>query len=305
MRRKQKGLNINQVFYLIREGFRNTWHNRLMALASVGVLVCCLLLTGFSYLLYINVEKMFQNAYEQNVVAVYLDTRLTDAQVEKVGETLRSIDNIDKMRFLSKEEFLAQYGGALEEDVLSSFEGDNNPLPDTYIITMKDLALFEETLDRIESVAGVDEASYDADTAAILTRVRSVTLALGSGIIVMLLAVSLFIIVNTIKLTVHNRRKEIYIMKWVGATDSYVRFPFVVEGLLVGFLSGVVGYGLIALLYQGIMDNLTFDNPLLQLVSFDSQWFILLIGFLIGGMLVGVCGSVISMNKYLKQEGDL
>ena len=187
MRRKQKGLNVNQVFYLIREGFRNTWHNRLMALASVGVLVCCLVLTGFSYLLYVNVEKMFQNAYEQNVVAVYLDTHLTDLQVEKVGETLRGIDNIDKMRFLSKEEFLAQYGGALEEDVLSSFEGDNNPLPDTYIITMKDLALFEETLHRIESVAGVDEASYDADTAAILTRVRSVTLALGSGIIVMLL----------------------------------------------------------------------------------------------------------------------
>lgn len=305
MRRKQRGLNTNQVFYLIREGFRNTWQNRLMALASVGVLVCCLLLTGFSYLLYVNVEKMFQNAYEQNVVAVYLDTHLTDAQVEKVGEHLREIDNIDKMRFLSKEEFLAQYGGALEEDVLSSFEGDNNPLPDTYIITMKDLALFEDTLDRIEAVAGVEEASYDADTAAILTRVRSVTLALGSGIIVMLLAVSLFIIVNTIKLTVHNRREEIYIMKWVGATDSYVRFPFVVEGLLVGLVSGVVGYGLIALLYQAIMDNLSFDNPLLQPVSFDSQWLPLLFGFLVGGMLVGVCGSVISMNKYLKREGDV
>lgn len=305
MRRKQRGLNTNQVFYLIREGLRNTWQNRLMALASVGVLVCCLLLTGFSYLLYVNVEKMFQNAYEQNVVAVYLDTHLTDAQVEKVGEHLREIDNIDKMRFLSKEEFLAQYGGALEEDVLSSFEGDNNPLPDTYIITMKDLALFEDTLDRIEAVAGVEEASYDADTAAILTRVRSVTLALGSGIIVMLLAVSLFIIVNTIKLTVHNRREEIYIMKWVGATDSYVRFPFVVEGLLVGLVSGVVGYGLIALLYQAIMDNLSFDNPLLQPVSFDSQWLPLLFGFLVGGMLVGVCGSVISMNKYLKREGDV
>lgn len=305
MRRKQRGLNANQVFYLIHEGFRNTWQNRLMALASVGVLVCCLLLTGFSYLLYVNVEKMFQNAYEQNVVAVYLDTHLTDAQVEKVGEHLREIDNIDKMRFLSKEEFLAQYGGALEEDVLSSFEGDNNPLPDTYIITMKDLALFEDTLDRIETVAGVEEASYDADTAAILTRVRSVTLALGGGIIVMLLAVSLFIIVNTIKLTVHNRREEIYIMKWVGATDSYVRFPFVVEGLLVGLVSGVVGYGLIALLYQAIVDNLSFDNPLLQPVSFDSQWLPLLFGFLVGGMLVGVCGSVISMNKYLKREGDV
>lgn len=304
MRRRQKPMTIGQAFYLVREGFRNTWQNRLMALASVGVLVCCLMLTGFSYLLYVNVEQMFQNAYEQNVVAVYLDTDLTDAQVEQVGVSLSRIDNIDKMRFLSKEEFLAQYGGALEEDVLSSFEGDNNPLPDTYIITMKDLALFSDTLDRIEAVAGVEEASYDADTAAVLTRVRSVALALGSGVIVMLLLVSLFIIVNTIKLTVHNRREEIFIMKSVGATDSYVRFPFVVEGLLVGLISGVVGYGLISLLYETIMDSLSFDNPLLKLVSFDTQWLTLLIGFLVGGMLVGVCGSIISMSKYLKREGS-
>ena len=297
-------MKLHQFFHLTREGFRNTWQNRLMALASVGVLVCCLLLTGFSYLMYVNVEKMFQNAYEQNVVAVYLDTDLNDAQVEKVGETLRKIDNIDTMRFLSKEEFLAQYGGALEDEVLSSFEGDNNPLPDTYIITMKDLALFKDTLHRIESVAGVEEASYDADTAETLTRVRSVALALGGGIIVMLLAVSLFIIVNTIKLTVHNRREEIFIMKSVGATDGYVRFPFVVEGLLVGVVSGAVGFGLIALLYQTILDNLSFDNPLLQLVPFHDQWVPLLVGFLVGGMLVGMCGSVISMNKYLKQEGS-
>lgn len=298
-------MKLHQVFYLIREGFRNTWHNRLMALASVCVLVCCLMLTGFSYLIYANVEQMFQNAYEQNVVAVYLDTDLTDAQAASVGDTLRGIDNVDKIRFLSKEEFLAQYGEALTSDVMNSFEGENNPLPDTYIITMKDLALFEDTLTRIEDIAGVDEASYDADTAAVLTRVRSVALALGSGVIVVLLAVSLFIIVNTIKLTVHNRRLEIYIMKSVGATDSYVRFPFVVEGLLLGLVSGGVGYGLIALLYQAIMGNLVFDNPLLRLVSFDTLWLPLLIGFLVGGMLVGVCGSAISMSKYLKHEGNI
>ena len=295
----------HQILYLIREGFRNTWQNRLMALASVGVLVCCLMLTGFSYLIYVNVEQMFQNAYEQNVVAVYLDTDLTDAQVTQVGNTLRGIDNIKDIDFLSKEEFLAQYGGALDEDILTSFEGDNNPMPDTYIITMHDLALFRDTLNRIESIAGVEEASYDAGTAEVLTRVRSVALALGSGIIVVLLVVSLFIIVNTIKLTVHNRREEIYIMKSVGATDSYVRFPFVVEGLILGLVSGTVGYGLIALVYQSIMDNLTFDNPLLQLVPFGDQWSVLLFGFLVGGMLVGVCGSAISMSKYLKQEGSL
>lgn len=298
-------MRLSQIFFLIREGFRNTWQNRLMALASVSVLVCCLMLTGFSYIIYANVEQMFQNAYNENVMAVYLDTDLNDTQVAAVGKQLRGIDNVNEIEFLSKEDFLANYGEALSSDVMDSFSGENNPLPDTYIITMKDLALFEDTLTRIEDVDGVDEVSYDAGTAAVLTRVRNVALALGSGVIVVLLVVSLFIIVNTIKLTVHNRRLEIYIMKSVGATDSYVRFPFVVEGLLLGVISGGVSYGLTAVLYQAIVGNLTFDNPLLAPVSFDSLQLVLLIGFLAGGMLVGVCGSAISMNKYLKHEGNM
>ena len=297
-------MKLRQIFYLIREGLRNTWQNRLMALASVGVLICCLMLTGFAYLIYVNVEQMFQNAYEQNVVAVYLDTSLSDYQVERVGQKLESMENVDDIRFLSKEEFLAQYGDALTDDTMESFEGENNPLPDTYIISMKDLAKFRETIEEIENIWGVDEASYDADTAEVLSRVRNVVLAIGGGIIGVLLIVSLFIIVNTIKLTVHNRRLEIYIMKSVGATDGYVRFPFVVEGLLLGVIAGGVGYGLISVLYQALLNNLTFDNPLLKLVPFSNQWLPLLIGFLAGGMLVGVCGSVISMSKYLKQEGS-
>ena len=298
-------MKLNQIFHLTREGLRNTWQNRLMALASVAVLVCCLLLTGFSYLIYVNVEQMFQNAYEQNVVAVYLDIDLTDTMVDRVGEKLRNMPNVDQVRFLSKEEFLAQYGDVLTEDIMESFEGDNNPLPDTYIVSMKDLAQFRETISEIEAIRGVDEVSYDADTAAVLARVRRVVLAIGGGIIGVLLVVSLFIIVNTIKLTVHNRRLEIYIMKSVGATDGYVRFPFVVEGLLLGLVAGWVAFGLVAVLYPALINNLTFDNPLLKLVPFASQWMPLLVGFLASGMLVGVCGSVISMSKYLKQEGSM
>jgi cell division transport system permease protein len=298
-------MKLRQFFHLTREGFRNTWQNRLMALASVGVLVCCLMLTGFAYLIYVNVEQMFQNAYEQNVVAIYLDAGLADSQVKQVGRRLENMSNIDEVRFLSKEEFLAQYGDALLDETMDSFMGENNPLPDTYIVSMKDLGLFRQTLREIQAIHGVEEASYDANTAETLSRVRGVALAVGGGIIVVLLIVSLFIIVNTIKLTVHNRRLEIYIMKSVGATDGYVRFPFVVEGLLLGVFAGGLGYLLMGVLYQAILDNLTFDNPLLKLVPFSEQWFTLLIGFLIGGMLVGVCGSAISMRKYLRQEGSM
>ncbi len=298
-------MKIRQFFYLIREGLRNTWQNRLMALASVGVLVCCLMLTGFAYLIYVNVEQMFHHAIEQNVVAVFLDRDMTDAQVEKVGITLKSMSNVDKVKLITKEEYLKKYADNLTEGIVESYQGDKNPMPNTYIVSMKDLELFQDTLDEIQKIRGVEEASYDAGVAETLSHIRSVVLAIGGGIIGVLLVVSLFIIVNTIKLTVYNRRLEIYIMKSVGATDGFVRFPFVVEGLLLGVAAGGVGYGLMYLLYQAIVDNMVIKNQFFSLVPFERQWLPLLVGFLAGGMLVGVCGSAISISKYLKQEGSM
>lgn len=298
-------MKMHEIRYLMREGCRNTWQNRLMALASVGVLICCLLLTGFSYLLFVNVNQMFQNAYEQNVVAVYLNADQNEEDVLRISRLLEGMDNVASVDYLSKEDFLSQYGDALADNTMESFEGENNPLPDTFIVSLKDLALFETTLQKISAIDGVEEASYDAKTAETLTKVRRVTLAVGGIVIIVLLAVSLFIIVNTIKLTVYSRRLEIYIMKSVGATDSFVRFPFVVEGVLMGAFAGMVGFGLIALLYNVLVKNFSFDNPLLTLVPFSQEWLPLLLGFLLGGIAVGVCGSVISMSKYLKQEGGL
>lgn len=298
-------MKLRQIFYLIREGLRNTWQNRLMALASVGVLICCLMLTGFAYLIYVNVEQMFHHAIEQNVVAVFLDKDLTDAQVEKVGITLNSMSNVDKVKLITKEEYLAKYAENLTEGIVESYQGEKNPMPNTYIVSMKDLELFQNTLDEIQKIRGVEEASYDAGVAETLSQIRGVVLAIGGGIIGVLLVVSLFIIVNTIKLTVYNRRLEIYIMKSVGATDGFVRFPFVVEGLLLGVAAGGTGYGLMYLLYQAIVDNVVIKNQLFSLVPFERQWLPLLVGFMAGGMLVGVSGSAISISKYLKQEGSM
>ena len=294
-------MKLRQFFHLIREGLRNTWQNRVMASASVGVLICCLMLTGFAYLMYVNVEAVFYYAVDQNTVAVFLEEDLTDAEVEKVGVRLESLKNVNVKEFISKEAFMDRFGDDLTEGIVDSYQGDKNPMPNAYMITMKDLDLFRQTLKEVQSIPGVEEASYDAGVASTLSQVRKVVLAIGGGIIGVLLVVSLFIIVNTIKLTVYNRRLEIYIMKSVGATDGYVRFPFVVEGLLLGVVAGGIGYGLISLLYRALANNLT----TFKLVPFGQQWLPLLVCFMAGGMLVGVCGSAISIRKYLKQEGSM
>lgn len=294
-------MKLHVLQYLFKEGCRNTWQNRLMALASAGVLICCLLLTGFSYLVFTNVDRISQSAYEQNVIAVYLKSECTAEDANEAGRTIRSLPNVEKADFISKEELLQKYA----DDVVELYSGDTNPLPDTFIVSMKDLTQFDQTLIDIQNVDGVEEVSYDAGTAEVLTRFRRIVLVFGGSVIVLLLAVSLFIIVNTIKLTVHNRRLEIYIMKSVGATDGFVRFPFVVEGVLVGFAAAVVGYALTGLLYNTMVNNIDFGNPMLELIPFSQVWGPLLVSFLVGGVLVGIIGSMISMGKYLRHEGGL
>ena len=296
-------MRMHDVRYLTKEGFRNTWQNRFMALASISVLVCCLLLTGFAYLCFVNIDHLFRTAYKQNVVAVYLDTSLTDEAAERFGEDLRAMDNVADVEFVSKEDMLARFEDEMDKTAFESLK-ENNPLQDTYIVSFKDLEKFDASLEAIKAMPGAEDVTYDGGIAQTLTRVRGVVLGVGGVIIVALLIVSLFIISNTIKLTVYSRRLEIYIMKSVGATDGFVRFPFVVEGVILGVVAGLLGYNLLYLLYSQLVYNFS-TGVLWSLVPFGELWLPLLFGFLGGGILVGVGGSAISMSRYLKQEGSL
>ncbi len=294
----------HDVRYLVGEGLRNTWQNRFMALASIGVLISCLFLTGFSYLAFVNIDHLFQTVYEQNVVAVYLDADADDAVVQQVKDGLQTMPNIASVAFISKEEMLERYKNDLPPETYESLQGEDNPLQDAYIVSLADLEQFDTTLRSVKELDGVESVSYDGDLAATLTRVRRMVLGIGGAIIIVLLAVSLFIIANTIKLTVYNRRLEIYIMKSVGATDGFIRFPFVIEGIILGLTAGGIGYGLMYLLYSRLAQNFHF-GVLLSLLPFSAVWDVLLAGFLVGGTMVGMCGSIISTTRYLKREGGM
>ncbi len=291
--------------YLIREGFRNLWQNRFMAAASIGVLVSCLLLTGGAYLAFVNIDNMFDWVYEQNVVVAFVDDAVAESDVAALEGKLEGINNVVGVDFLSKEDTLLRMQESLPPALFESLKGENNPLQHSYIITFGDLSKFDSTLQQVEGMEGIASVSYSGDLAATLTRVRQVILTVGGWIIAVLLLVSLFIISNTIKLTVYSRRLEIYIMKSVGATDAFIRFPFAVEGMVMGLLSGGLAYGIMYYLYNKLAASVSF-GPMLGLVSFSRGylWLILLVGFLVAGLLTGVLGSVISMSRYLKTEGS-
>lgn len=293
----------NSFQYLMREGFRSIWQNRFMAAASIGVLVSCLLMTGAAYLTFVNIDNIFNWVYEQNVVVAFVDDTYTDEQARALEGSIEEIHNVAGADFLSRAESLQKLEDSLPESLFESLQGENNPLQDSYVVTFRDLAQFDATLMQLEALDGVDTVSYSGDLAATLTRLRQVVLTIGGWIIVVLLLVSLFIISNTIKLTVYSRRLEIYIMKSVGATNAFIRFPFAVEGMVLGLLSGGIAYGVLYYIYTKMAENFTF-GPMLGLVSFSHVWLVLLVGFLAAGFLTGVLGSVISMSKYLKHEGS-
>lgn len=297
-------MKLSSLRYLIREGFRNIWQNRFMAIASVAVLVVCLLLTGCAYLVLENVRNAFDWVYGQNVVVAFAQTDLDEQEVQAVGVAIENIDNVKDVTFLSKEDSLKKYGDALPEATYESLQGENNPLSDSFIITFTDLAQFNETVAAIEAVVGVEETSYDGNIAETLTTVRKVALSIGMWVVILLLCVSLFIIANTIKLTVYNRRLEIYIMRSVGATGAFIRIPFIVEGMVLGFASALLSYGIIWFLYDKLLGFFPMSASLFTLVPFGKVWHIALIGFVVIGTLTGMLGSLISTGKYLHKEGS-
>ncbi len=290
--------------YLTREGLRNVWQNRFMSVASVAVLAACLLLTGLSYLALANVERAFKWVYGQNMVVVFARTDCTDEQITAMGDALKALENVEKTEFLSKEETLEKYKDSLPEETYASLQGEDNPMPDAYLVTFRDLESFDETVAQIKAIDGVDDASYDGNIAATLRTVRRIALEVGLGVVVLLLVVSLFIIANTIKLTVYNRRLEIYIMRSVGATGAFIRVPFMVEGMTLGILSGGVAFFLVWLLYVKLLGLLPQTTALFSLVPFKEVWSVLIVGFLVIGMLTGMLGSAIATGKYLHKEGS-
>ena len=275
-----------------------------MSVASVAVLAACLLLTGLSYLALANVERAFKWVYGQNMVVVFAKTDCTDEQITAMGDALKAIDNVEKTEFLSKEETLEKYKDSLPQETYEGLQGDDNPMPDAYIVTFRDLENFDETVAQIKAIDGVDDASYDGNIAATLRTVRRIALEVGLGVVALLLIVSLFIIANTIKLTVYNRRLEIYIMRSVGATGAFIRIPFMVEGMTLGILSGGVAFFLVWLLYVKLLGLLPQTTALFSLVPFKEVWGVLLLGFVVIGMLTGMLGSAIATGKYLHKEGS-
>lgn len=336
-------MKIQSVKYLTREGFRNVWVNRLMSIASIGVLVACMVLIGMALLITKNVDKTMQTLEQQNVVMVYFndknsviygenavepttsDATASDGAVTEtndipesaylvhneqealaVCENLKKIANVSSVEFISSDEALKRAKETVLEGQAAAFEileeENGNPMSHGAKITLQSMENFDATISAISATAGVDSVVSHGDLAKKISGIKSAINLICFWIIGILGIISLVIVSNTIRVTMYNRKLEISIMKAVGATDSFVRLPFIIEGMLLGVISALISEGLIYFCYRVAGETMreTFNT----LIPFSQEALLLLGIFLAIGIFAGAIGSAFMISKYLKKEGS-
>ena len=298
-------MKFNIIGYLIGEGFRNTFKNKKSTLSAMLVMCISMLIFGLFFVLGENINHIMGTVEDAQAIQVFIQDGTKDSEIDTLGEQIKEINGVDdsRVQFLSKEEgfekYVEKYG-----DKAYLLEPYKDVVPDSYIINFTDLTLAKEVEDAILGLDNVKKITSANETVqklvSITNGIRIVTFAILTGLVIG----AIFIISNTIKLTVYARRKEISIMKYVGATNSFIRWPFIVEGMLIGILSAAIsillvggGYKVIAtqLLGASVVQNLG-----ITLVSFADMFNMLIIVYLALGIGIGVLGSAISMRKYLE-----
>lgn len=289
--------------YLFREGIKNIWTNRMMSIASVIVLVSCLILTGTAALFSVNISETVKKTGEGNVTRVFLEESVIDGQVIYIEEEIKRIPNVEKTQFISKDEAIKSYQNSMREDIFNQLIGEGNPLPHAIDVTMTDLSLYDQTIENILKVEGVDDVRDTREVANKLSSLSNLVNTMGLWIVIALVLVSIFIISNTIRMTMYSRRFEISIMKSVGATDSFVRIPFVIEGMFIGLLAGIIASVVTVFLY-GAMANIVKSITQINLTPYSQIGWIVNAAFIVAGVLIGALGSVLSIGRYLRKEGN-
>ncbi len=289
--------------YLIKEGVKSIWTNRMMSIASIGVLISCLLLTGTASLLSLNVSRAVDKVGSANVTRVFLKQEVTDLEAVQLSHEFGMLANVSKTEFISKEDALNGYEETLSEAVFDRLRGSENPLPNAIDVTMKDLSLYDQTVSDIKAFDKVDSVRDTREIATKLSNLNKLVNNMSIWIVLALTLVSIFIISNTIRMTMYSRRFEISIMKSVGATDAFVRIPFVIEGMTIGLISGILTSGLLFVLYDAIMKAIE-NIAKFNLVPYKEVALPISLIFILAGIVIGALGSLLSIGRYLRKEGN-
>ena len=297
-------MRISSFFYTLRQGVRNLFRNKLFTLASIATISACLFLFGLFYSIVTNFQHIVKTAQEGVAVYVFFDDGLDDARIQQIGEMILRRTEVSEINFVSaeeawesfKEEYLGEYGDGFTE----------NPLEDSanYEVYLNDVSMQSALVTYLESLDGVRMVNRSEIVATTLTGVNALIAYVSVGIIVILFAVSVFLISNTVMIGISVRKEEINIMKYIGATDFFVRSPFVIEGMLIGLIGAGIPLGVIYGMYNMVMDyvtnRFTMLTTLLSFLTVEEVFSVLTPVSLGIGVGIGFLGSVVTVRRHLR-----
>lgn len=292
---------MNKLGYLIGEGFRSVFKHGFMSFASVTIIIACLLIMGSFSLLAVNINELIAELESQNEMLAFVDEDLSRSEAEALEPYLLADPNVSEVVFVTKEEALENFKGSYDDDYLFD-EIESDVFRDRYVVYLDDIAFMAETQQRLESVDGVASVSAQLEISKGFVTVRNIVSAVSLILIVILFVVSVFIMNNTVKLTTFTRREEIAIMKMVGATNGFIRMPFIIEGLVLGVFGAIVAFfaqwGIYTLVCEQVMAGIA--KTLFTVLPFTTLMLPVGLVFLAVGLIVGSFGGSIAIRNYLK-----
>ncbi len=302
-------MKYNIVSYLIGEGFKNVLKNKKSTGASLVIMCLTMFVFGACIILSENVNHIMNQLEIQQPMQVFIEKKATQSQIDELGEKIKKIDAVSSIEFVSSEKALEINVETMKDegkgvDLLEGWTDDENPFRASYIVRLRDIKESKQVAEQIEKFENVGKVQMKDKLMEVLIKISWWLRVITIGVIIIFIAISTFIIVYTIKLTVYARRREISIMKYVGATNSFIRWPFIVEGIIIGIISALIAIILIGTIYTIAFNKLTigigeFEMPI-KLLTFSEMFNLIFIMYLILGAGIGSIGSIISMRKYLK-----
>ena len=287
--------------YFAHEGLSNMFSHGFMSFAAIGITVACLLIMGTFTLVAVNANQLLRDLEQENEILAYVDDSYDETQARALQKKLQSIPNVASAAFISKEEAMEEFKAQYPDEALFQ-DLDPEILRDRYAIKIADLRQQKQTVEQVKAVEGIAKVNAYEEIAGGFITVRNVATVICVALIAILFVVSVFIISNTIKLTTFDRRDEIAIMRMVGATNGFIRWPFVYEGFMMGLLGAVIAFfsqwGLYEAVTRGVDNNDTLQ--LIHVIPFQELWVPVAVVFAAAGILIGVGGSLSAIRKFLQ-----
>ena len=292
--------------YLIGEGFRNFFKNKKSTAASLIIMCATMFIFGIFFLIGENVNYIIEQVQSNQAMQVFINPEATAEQEQELEGKIKELPYINTIEYVSQEQALNKVKSWLGEDssILDAYSGEDNPFKASYVITLTDLTKSDEIEEQIQTFENVSKVTVGIETINKLVDIANGIRTATGVILVLLILISIFIIANTIKLTVHARRKEISIMKYVGATNGFIRWPFIVEGILIGVISALITVVILGFAYNFVADQISSSETMTtmgyNLLTYSNVLSMLFAVYIIMGIGIGAIGSAISMRKYLE-----